>query len=181
MLTRSAHLVRRLCHPLTTASVAALLLISTACSVSTLTTILTTITAAAEVAVPIITGSSNPALTQEIMAYLHAVSVAVTETTVELQSTDTSVVRAEKISVIWAGVVLNPTVLQSLPPNIRTVVQAVASAVENLLAHITTARRAATSSTTNLPDFIPNHKDRVELNKLAQRANAVAIATTIHK
>lgn len=156
------------------------ILLLAACSMSTVTTILTTITAAAEVAVPIIAqaGGLSPVVTTEIMDYLHSVSTAVTETTVELQSADTPVVRAEKIGAIWAGVVLNPAILQSLPPNIRGIVQSVAVAVQNFLTHFGKARASTSPTSPPSPplDFTTSRKDRSDLAKLAQRSTAVSVA-----
>lgn len=169
--------------------VLALALALAACSVSALTANLGLITAAAEIALPVVAQATgaDPATIAAAMDYIHRVSTAITETAVVTKSGDTAAVRAEKITAIWSGVVLSPAVLNRLPPNARPLVQAVAVAVQNFLSRLTVAKAAISTKTPGgapagqVAEFKVRRADRTELDKIIKRATEISVKAASYR
>lgn len=130
---------------------ASLLLIG--CTGTQITTTLQTVVDAVSIALPIITAaipSLTPTQSKQIVGYLKAVSTAVQETTAELQTSDSSAIKASKIVAFFASAAI--PAIPGLSPTVQLILQAVDGTVQAFLA---TFKPAAAAPRTAAPTPTP--------------------------
>lgn len=132
------------------------LLLLIGCTGTQITTTLQTVVDAVSVALPILTAtlpSLTPDQSRQIVGYLRAVSTAVKETTAELQTADSSTIKASKIVAFFASAAI-PTI-PGLSPTVQMILQAVDATVQ---AFLSTFKPAGAAARTTAPAAPPAAK-----------------------
>jgi hypothetical protein len=142
---------------------------------------LNAIVVAAQAALPILSMSGTipaPAATA-IGAYLNTITVATTETTTELESTDPASLQATKITSYWAAAVLDPSVVNNLPPQAQNLVRAVQASVQAFVAAIMAAKASTGGVSARAASQEPvklSWGDSRELHRIDARAKQLQLA-----
>lgn len=148
------------------------------CGISNVTTTLQLVIAAAEAAVGVLgsTGTIPPGTATLALNYLSAVSQATSFAATELASTDSSVMKAEKIIAKFASIAA-PNLPAGTPQTILAVIQAVVQAVTNFLTSIQPAvppGGAAIGKNISI-----SSQDRTTLTQIKGRSDALAVRISL--
>ncbi len=143
------------------------------CTAGTLVNTLNLIVDAAEVALPLLTTLAGvPAsITTPALAWLSAVTTVVPEVTAELASTDSSVVKAQKITADFQSVINGPAFTGSVPPRVAAIVQTVTAAISVFLSEL--AQTSTTPLATAAQPYRLTAGDRHVLSGIVSRANSL--------
>jgi hypothetical protein len=161
------------------AALSGLLTFTYACNTSTVVTYLNAVIAAADTAVAglEVAGQIPAPIGTLITNYLATVSTAASESAIELQSSDTTAVKVQKITTYFATSIL-PT-FTNIPPSIIASIQAVDAAVKVFLSSIG-AGQPGLASARALPSTIPAHipinrTDRTTLKEISVEGLQLAV------
>lgn len=156
--------------------VLALSLILLSCSPSQITMTLKGVLLAARIALPLLGGSLDPSIQQQISTYLSAVSDGVAQATEILATTDSPQVKAAKLAQVFAAIA-RPTLPFGTAQAVLSIISGVANAVEHFL--IASGANAHTNGLMAVPIPAVNAGDRQSLPHL--RAGAAELKRQVRQ
>lgn len=158
-----------------------LVLLLTACpSANSTIKILNTILTSAETLLPIITAGAglDANLQKNLSNYLHAASGALVLTSDILNTNGSAAVKASQVTTAWAGVTA-PILPAGTPQRVVSLVQAISSAITNLLQQFAPTPAAPGAPSARVPKpIVVSASDAARLLEI--RGRAVAIKDSTH-